>query len=299
MGLITRRASIAACSAIAIAGLSAVPAASAATSVRRARQITWIITANAIDHLRHAKPRPAPPSLLSTAFGKAYVPGNPGVAKLGIPAITFTSYTALSRAARAHQLPGPYRAVLLDLENWPQTPKAERRKPQRYERLAEQVVHGITLSNGHHMTFIATPGTDLARYICQVRNLTCKTSASIRQHCIAFDIAGQAARYSDVMDIQAQNTERDVPAFKKFVLQAAGQARKAHKGVRVLVGLSTDNGPHEVLGSQLIAAFEAVSGNANIDGFWLNIPDAHTKACPDCGGPFPGPALTLLKHIYG
>jgi hypothetical protein len=297
MGLIARRMTLAACSVIAVAALPAGPAASAATA-HRARPITWIITASAIDHLRHARPKPAPPSLLSTAFSKAYVPGNPKVAGLGIPMVTYTSYVTLHSDVTAGKLPGPYQAVLLDLEDWSLTPKPERAQPTKYEGMAERLVHGVKLSNGHRMTFIATPATDLATYICGVRNLTCKGSASIRQHYIQFGIAGGAARNSDVMDIQAQNTERDIPAFKKFVQQAAAQAIKARKGIKVLVGLSTDNGPTEVLGSQLIAAFEAVSGQPGIDGFWLNIPGKST-ACPRCGGPFPGPALTLLRHIYG
>lgn len=84
----------------------------------------------------------------------------------------------------------------------------------------------------------------------------------------------------------------------------AGRAggRRAH--AHVLAGLSTSNGSQEVFGAQLFRAYRATrsltfgTGQNLIAGFWLNIP-AKSPQCPGCGGPFPGPALSLLHKIYG
>ncbi len=167
----------------------------------------------------------------------------------------------------------------------------------KFERLASKLVHSILLKAGH-MTFITAPAVDLASAICKAKKITCSGGASVRQHYLDFGLARQAAEFSDVVDIQAQNDELNRSSFTKFVSQAAGQARKGNPVAKVVVGLSTDNGRNEVSGAHLIAAFEAAEGARSVAGFWLNIP-RHSKFCPGCGGPFPGPALKLLEKIYG
>jgi hypothetical protein len=268
------------------------PAIHAATG---AKPITWLIDAQAVRYLRNDN---APGSLLKKAFSKAYVPGDPKVAGLGIPAVTYTNYWTLHHAVKTGALPGQYQAVLLDLEDWPLTPGYQQVDPGKYERLAESAVHSVRLSDGHRMAFITAPAADLVRAICKKKHISCSGGSSVRRHYLQFHIARDAGHYSDVFDIQAQDDERHVDSFKKFALAAAKQARSRNPKVKVLVGLSTDNGKQEVYGYQLIKAFNAVWGTPDIDGFWLNIPKK-SKNCPSCGGPFPGPALTLLKKIYG
>lgn len=275
-------------------GGTTAPAVAMNTPAKAAKAITWMISSSAIGHLKSAKPAP-PPGLLTTAFAHAYVMGSP--IGLGIPVKTYTSYATLKQDVTAKKLPGPYRGVLLDLEDWKFTPKTEQLNSGRYERLAEQLVHSIRLKNGR-MTFITAPAVDLASAICAHKMITCSGGSSLRQHYLSFDLAGQAAAHSDVVDIQAQRDELDLPSFTRFVRQAAGQAKNGNAKVVVVVGLSTDNGKNEVSAAHLIDAFKAADAVKNVAGFWLNIP-GQSAFCPACGGPFPGPALKLLEKIYG
>jgi hypothetical protein len=240
-----------------------------------------------VDLLRGAG---ASSTLMTEAFGgtRAYVFGKPG--SLGIPTVTYDSYTAIQKAFADGALPGKYRAVLLDMEHWTFTPLAEQRSPATYERMAANLVHSRMVA-GHPMLLIDAPAVDIVRARCG-----CSSGASARQHYLTWDIAGGAARYADVIEIQAQNDERDLPSFKQFVAAAARQARAAHSAVAVLAGLSTDNGAQEVSGSQLYQAYLGVRGL--VAGYWLNIP-GKSPQCPGCGGPYPKPALSLLRKIYG
>jgi hypothetical protein len=254
-----------------------------------APDITWLINAHAITLLRQAG---ANSSLLDEAFGDAhsYVPGKPSPGSLGMPTATYYSYADIKTAFSKGALPGPYRAVLLDMEHWDATPTTEQDSPAKYEQLAAQLAHSHSV-DGNRMLFITAPAVDLVRARC-----ACSTGSSARQQYLDWDFAGGAARYADVFDVQAQNDERDVPSYDSFVSKAAQQARTANRHVTVLAGLSTDNGSQEVYGYQLTNAYHAVQDE--VAGYWLNIPGPSTQ-CPSCGGPWPGPALTLLQNIYG
>lgn len=274
---------------------SAAVTAAAANAPATTKPIQWVIDAAAIKYLRDDKP---PAGLLSKAFSKAYVPGDPAIAGLGIPAVTYTSYVALSQAVTAGKLPGPYQAVLLDLEHWPATPFNEQVNTALYEQKSENLVHAVKLPGGGHMTFLTAPAVDLVFALCKEKHITCHGGAWARQHFLSWHLIGGAARYSDVVDIQAQGDELRLTSFAQFVVAAAAQAAAANRAVKAVVGLSTDNGKNEVFGYQLIKAFHAVWGKKNVAGFWLNIPKKSTF-CPACRGPFPGPALVLLKNVYG
>lgn len=260
------------------------PAALASTAPRAAKP-TWVIDGHAVDLLRGAG---ASAKLLNEAFGgtRAYVSGPAG--NLGIPTVTYDSYTAIKQAFADGALPGTYRAVLLDMEHWKFTPRAEQLNPAKYEQLAASLVHKHKVG-GHAMLLIDAPASDIVQARC-----ACK-GASVWQHYLDWDIAGGAARYADVIDIQAQGEELVLPSYKQFVTTAARQARQAHSAVVVLAGLSTDNGPREVFFSQLYQAY--LGASPHVAGFWLNIPGPGSH-CPKCGGPYPGPALSLLKKIY-
>ena len=124
-----------------------------------------------------------------------------------------------------------------------------------------------------------------ARYSCP--------GDSARQHYLQRDIAGGAARYADVIDIQAQNDERDLFSYEQFVAATARQARAAHASVVVLAGLSTDNGTQEVSGSQLYQP--CLDVRTLVAAYWLNVPGKS----PELRGTYPKPALALLQKIYG
>lgn len=268
-----------------VIGTGLVPAAaSAGTS---APSLAWVMNSHAISELKAAG---ASGSLLDNAFGNghSYVQGNPAPGSLGVPTVTYDSYADLAKAFSSGALPGHYRAVLLDLEDWPLTPAKEQVSPARYEQAAAALVHHHRV-DGHRMLFITAPAVDIVKARC-----TCSSDAARKQY-LDWDIAGGAARYADVFDIQAQNDEQNVSSYQSFVTQAARQARAANPHVTVLAGLSTDNGSQEVYGYELIKAYQAVQHATA--GYWLNIP-GRSPQCPQCRGPYPGPAVTLLRKIY-
>jgi hypothetical protein len=214
---------------------SSAPAALAATAPSK-----WIINAHAITLLRGAG---ASNALLTEAFGgsHAYVSGMPD--GFGIPTVTYDSYSAVQKAFASGALPGKHQAVLLDLEHWSLTPAAEQSNPAKYEQLTAALVHA------HQMLLITAPAVDIVEAQC-----ACSTAAAQRQHYLSLNIAAGAARYANVIDIQAQNDERGVASYQAFVSVAASQARAANNSVVVLAGLSTDNGAIRVTGAQQFAA---------------------------------------------
>jgi hypothetical protein len=106
-------------------------------------------------------------------------------------------------------------------------------------------------------------------------------------------IAADAARYADVIDIQAQRIEQATSEYASFVASAAAQARKANPHVVVLAGLRS---VRSITPGELSAAYSSVKSVVN--GYWLNIPGP-TPQCPTCQPVYPQPALELLKQIYG
>jgi hypothetical protein len=107
-------------------------------------------------------------------------------------------------------------------------------------------------------------------------------------------LAAGAARYSDVIDIQAQGAITNRTTYKQFVQAAAAQARKASPRVRVIAGLSTNPSGQHVTPAEFSAAFYAV--RPYVDGYWLNIPSGGSF-CPKCGIPRPRVAVPLLHAL--
>jgi hypothetical protein len=138
------------------------------------------------------------------------------------------------------------------------------------------------------LRFIATPAVDL------VSVLAPGAKGSWYDEYLRLGIASDAARVSDVIDIQGQGIESNTSAYSVFVQQASAQARAANPGVRILAGLSTNPHGVAVTAAQLEAAV-AATGNA-VAGYWLNIPSGG-PACPSCGAPQPQIAVQLLRAL--
>jgi hypothetical protein len=198
-----------------------------------------------------------------------------------VPTATFTSYAALRAALAGKRLPRGTKAVLYDNEHWPLTPVVEQRHPAKYEKLAAGLVHA------HHLLFVSTPATDLT--IVLAPGATDHFAAYLR-----LGLAASAARYANVIDIQAQGSELNLSRYAAFVRAAAAQALRANPHVLVLAGISTNPSGQRVTSAQFTAAFRAA--RPYVAGFWLNIPGAST-ACPACGTPRPRVALPLLESL--
>ena len=172
-------------------------------------------------------------------------------------------------------------AVLYDDEDWSLTPKAQQEDPVKFE------AEGYGLARRRGIVFIAAPAMDL------VRVLDPDGAGSVAQRFLGLDLIGQAARYADVVDIQAQGLEGGAQ-YASFVTAAAAQARSANPDVRVLAGLSTNPAGRAISASVLAADANAVRGV--VDGYWLNIPSAGT-ACPQCGTARPQTAVPWLEKL--
>jgi hypothetical protein len=230
---------------------------------RRSQQpISWIVPLSFLRHFGGVKAL-----LMARAFdnGHTYVYGTQP-STIGVPTAAYSSYEQIQAAFWAGTLPGKYRAVIYDNERWPYTPLTEQRHPVYYERLAAGLLHR------HGLVYIATPAPDLMWATGRPRD---SYAAYLRS-----DVAGHAARYADVVDIQGQTRETDLREFVCFVAAAVRQVRSANPRAKVLIGLRTNPGDRG-----LAAAYAAVAGLA--DGYWLNVNGR------------PGVARYLLGRIYG
>lgn len=248
---------------------------------------TSMLSVGALERLEQAGP---PRHLLSSFFDKpttiligAAGPGGDRIASRASAAADFTSATALIQALQAGRVPASVPDVVLDLEAWPLTPVAEQHAPIAAAAEAARAAQAA----GKRLIF--TPGVDLVRVLTGQRLHASALGA-------AYDrlLAGPGAAVSDVFEIQAQGTEgtAEVPSFVDAALQAA---RAAHRGIPLLVGLSTNPSGRRVTPQDLLQLAQAAQ-RAGASGFWLNVPEAG-RACPRCGTAQPQVALSFLEQL--
>ena len=209
-------------------------------------------------------------------------PGQAPIAWPGsIPVVTFTAAGQLEQAVHGHQLPAGTRAVLYDPEAWHFTPADEQRDPVPAAQRA------MAAARAHGLTLIVAPALNLTtvhRY---------GTGPRWQQFLHSGLIAG-LARTTDVIELQAQSLERDVPVYESFVRQAVAQARAANPQVKILAGLSTNPPGPPVSSQQLTAAINATQGL--VSGYWLNIPGKGPR-CPTCNTPRPDVGRAALRAV--
>lgn len=245
----------------------------------------WLIDDQAIASLQNAG---ASSALIKTAFsnGQTYITSDVPDTNLPTKATqtaTYTSYQAISDAFANGTLPGSYKAVIYNIENGPLTPLAEQQDPSGYERLIANLLHT------HGLRFIAAPALDVVSASGSAVN------GSVYDAYISRNVAGAAAKYADVVAIQAQGSELDVPQYASFITQATQQARQVNPHVVVVAGISTNPNGVQVSAQQLNDAYNAAKDV--VDGYWLQIPGQST-VCPDCGSSQPQNAYHLLQQLY-
>jgi hypothetical protein len=194
----------------------------------------------------------------------SYIYGEPPAA-IGLATAWYSSYAQIVAGFETGALPGRYKAVIYDNERWPATPTREQKDPAYYEKLVARLLHK------HGLIYIAAPTPDLMWAIARPRD---SYTAYLERN-----VAGDAARYADVIDIQGQVRETNLQEFKGFVTSAVRQARKANPHVTVLIGLRTNPGAQK-----LFTAYLEVMGIAN--GYWLNVNGR------------PQVAISFLRQIY-
>lgn len=249
--------------------------------------LTWLINYAAYALLLHLNPQAA--TLAQTYFNTpdtyfivtgATNPSN--IPKKSRPTLSFASYAAMQAAFSSGSVGPNISAVIYDNEYWPQTPVGEQQNPALYYKQAAALAHA------HGLQLIAAPATDL------VSVLSPGFTGNRYTEFVRLGIAGAAAKYADIYEIQAQGTDTNVNQYTSFVEQAASQARAANPKVTVLAGLSTKTAVKVVTAAQLFAAVQATSGV--VSGYWMNIP-GQSVACPSCGVPQPAIAQELLQLV--
>jgi hypothetical protein len=152
------------------------------------------------------------------------------------------------------------RAVMYDPEGWPATPLGERRDPiaamRAFSRAARAAGYEVIITP--HPNLVDVPGAE-----CRRSGTETESAAYVR-----CGIGAEAARLSDVVEIQAQWLEWDPATYRAFVEVAAAQARRANPDVVVLAGLSTRFAPEP---QTLLSAWDAVSDI--VDGHYLAVPE--------------------------
>jgi hypothetical protein len=238
------------------------------------RMPVWIVTSHAVDLLRGG----LSDQQLSALFDNQ----NTYVVGPAVPGFTAAHRTA-SSPTTVSSVPAGSGAVLYDVEAWTLTPHEQQVDPAKYEA----VNHAF--AQAHHLTFLATPATDL------VNVLDPHGVGTAQDRFLKLGIIADAARNADIVDIQAQSLEGS-PKFADFVAKAAAQARAANPKVIVLAGLSTNPSGRAIDAATF--ADDANAVRADVDGYWLNVPEAG-QACPRCGTAQPQVAYPWLKSLIG
>ncbi|MDQ6782881.1 MAG: hypothetical protein M3063_05445 [Actinomycetota bacterium] len=199
------------------------------------------------------------------------------------PVESFTSYGDIQRAFDTGAVAANIKYVLYDNEQWSFTPTAEQRDPVTYAQRAAAVVHE------HGRQLIFAPAANLA---------TVLSGGSPDQkfdRFLTLRLAGEGARVSDVLEIQAQQAEA-TPAFDPFVGAAVQQARLSNPNAVILVGLSTNPAGRAVTTLDLVSAFNSTRGM--VGGYWLNVPGKSPK-CPSCGEAQAGVGVGFVQAVAG
>ncbi len=190
----------------------------------------------------------------------AFVLSDPhGPAPTGTPVARYRSLAQFEADVRAGTIHKAFRWVMYDPESWQDTPPAEQVNPCAAMQSFGQLAHSI----GYRV--ILTPARDLAL----VPNTTNprQPGEDLSAWYLRTGIAGCAARYADVVDIQAQALTLDQAAYTRFVAAADTQAHSANPYAIRLAGISTAYGTAQ----QMAGAAQAV----DVGGYWLNVPGPH------------------------
>jgi hypothetical protein len=147
------------------------------------------------------------------------------------PALSWASEADFARSLATGSIPSHVHTVMYDPEFWPATPLEE----QQHPILA---MHDFaTAAHAAGYAVVITPHPSLA----EVDGGPCGASEaeSVEDAFLGCGLQGVAARFADVVEIQAQFLEWDPMRYRRVVETAAAQARAANPNVIVLAGLST------------------------------------------------------------
>jgi hypothetical protein len=176
----------------------------------------------------------------------------------------WTSFESFALAVASGEVPSYVDAVHYDDESWSQTPLAEQLHPAAFQR------RFCGLAHEHGWACLTGPGQDLCGVLSHPRGET------YAQCYLDLGLAGKAARYADLVDLQAQALEaQGARVYSRFVRRAARQARAANPGVVVLGNLSPSPNGGGVSARRLAAC--AKRALPYVDGYYLTVPDGEAR----------------------
>jgi hypothetical protein len=200
-----------------------------------------------------------------------------------IPLRSFKSFGDIRNALATNALSSDAKGVMYDYESWRFTPTEEQQNPVGYVKQAADLVHARGL------LFFTAPAVDLVPVLAPDSDRKRQDETYLR-----LGLAADAARYADVVDIQAQRFEPDTQRYAKFVRAAAAQARQANPKVLVLAGVSTQPGGQHVTADDILRAIEATRDV--VDGYWFNIPEP-SEYSPKVTEFRPDMAIDVLRQL--
>jgi hypothetical protein len=245
-----------------------------------AEGLIWLITRKA---LAQVASDPAARAVLEAGRVLEIIrPGQAPVPGIGATCVqTFHSYGELHAALAGDELAAGVEAVLYDCESWQFTPLVEQQRVGYYTDQA------AALARASGQRLIAAPAVSLVKVLAP-------GTGDRYDRFIEAGIARSAAA-ADIVDIQAQNAERDPVRYARFVGAAAAQVRVANPSAVVIAGLSTNPPGAPVYAEMLTDAICSVSGL--VQGFWLNVPDPGPH-CPTCNPAAPQVGIAALIGAF-
>jgi hypothetical protein len=252
------------------AGLSSArPAAVAAPGAAR---MDWAMARSSLEHLIAAAPAEAraafdsPQTLIQNDPPLSRDPSPPGWRSSRTE--RWASFGAFRRAVAAGAVPAMVQYVHYDNEDWSQTPPGEQLRPAFFERRFCNLAH----ANGWGC--LTGPGQDLCGVIGHPAHET------YAQCYLGEDLAGKAARYADVLDIQAQALEpRGSRVYGNFIRRAAAQARRANPDVVVLANITASPEGSEIDAEKMYRCAEAAL--PSVSGFYTTVSPADEPQMAD------------------
>jgi hypothetical protein len=218
----------------------------------------WIGTANTADVLAAVDPD----------MSRLFLGGRSSVLLGGVDgapsAMAWASAAGFANDLAAGKIPSSVRVVFYDPEGWEATPPAERRDPATAMRVFGELAraNGYVAIIAPHPSLVAVP-----RAVCGLTEGESTETAYLR-----CGIQADAARYADVVEVQAQYLETDPSAYRGFVAAAAQQARRANPSVAVVSGIST------TFTDDPQALYDAWRSVIDVvDGHYLNVPDGFRR----------------------
>jgi hypothetical protein len=200
------------------------------------------------------------PSLASRFFNAETSFGLNGGWGTATPAMSWASEAEFERAIRAGSIPPEVQTVMYDPEFWPATPLGEQRTPVRAMRSFAETAHAAGYA------VVITPHPSLAEVEAGPCGAT--SAEAVEDAFLRCGLEGGAARYADIVEVQAQFLEWDPARYRQVVATATAQARTANPDVVVIAGLSTRYASDAGV---LYRAWDAVRDI--VDGHYLAMPD--------------------------